>query len=141
MIRRPPRSTRTDTLCPYTTLFRSLLARLAEKRGDLAAALANTKPVILDSHAGEVVSRERRLAYLQVQFDTRIKEQQIALLEEVNKVAALNVTATKSRQQQRSFGLWALPATANLPAVLLRRSFSLRSRTRWPTRRSSSIPA
>src|SRR3546814_14703587 len=26
MIRRPPRSTRTDTLCPYTTLFRSLRA-------------------------------------------------------------------------------------------------------------------
>src|SRR3546814_11787317 len=25
MIRRPPRSTRTDTLCPYTTLFRSLV--------------------------------------------------------------------------------------------------------------------
>src|SRR3546814_6377648 len=23
MIRRPPRSTRTDTLCPYTTLFRA----------------------------------------------------------------------------------------------------------------------
>src|SRR3546814_3139934 len=28
MIRRPPRSTRTDTLCPYTTLFRSLRPRL-----------------------------------------------------------------------------------------------------------------
>src|SRR3546814_17668378 len=27
MIRRPPRSTRTDTLFPYTTLFRSLLDR------------------------------------------------------------------------------------------------------------------
>src|SRR3546814_6297507 len=27
MIRRPPRSTRTDTLFPYTTLFRSLLQR------------------------------------------------------------------------------------------------------------------
>src|SRR3546814_12920587 len=27
MIRRPPRSTRTDTLFPYTTLFRSLLTR------------------------------------------------------------------------------------------------------------------
>src|SRR3546814_9626628 len=26
MIRRPPRSTRTDTLCPYTTLFRSSAA-------------------------------------------------------------------------------------------------------------------
>src|SRR3546814_20543574 len=26
MIRRPPRATRTDTLCPYTTLFRSATA-------------------------------------------------------------------------------------------------------------------
>src|SRR3546814_15953116 len=30
MIRRPPRSTRTDTLVPYTTLFRSLHRSLAE---------------------------------------------------------------------------------------------------------------
>src|SRR3546814_5480340 len=29
MIRRPPRSTRTDTLFPYTTLFRSRLAAIA----------------------------------------------------------------------------------------------------------------
>src|SRR3546814_9601296 len=29
MIRRPPRSTRTDTLFPYTTLFRSWLCRVA----------------------------------------------------------------------------------------------------------------
>src|SRR3546814_14327459 len=34
MIRRPPRSTRTDTLFPYTTLFRSELARDAEAMGD-----------------------------------------------------------------------------------------------------------
>src|SRR3546814_7737197 len=32
MIRRPPRSTRTDTLFPYTTLFRSLLAEHGVKR-------------------------------------------------------------------------------------------------------------
>src|SRR3546814_7341409 len=30
MIRRPPRSTRTDTLFPYTTLFRSLALAYAE---------------------------------------------------------------------------------------------------------------
>src|SRR3546814_12169701 len=30
MIRRPPRSTRTDTLFPYTTLFRSWLSRTAQ---------------------------------------------------------------------------------------------------------------
>src|SRR3546814_2875419 len=35
MIRRPPRSTRTDTLFPYTTLFRSLEARHAEPRGQV----------------------------------------------------------------------------------------------------------
>src|SRR3546814_15556012 len=41
MIRRPPRSTRTDTLFPYTTLFRSVVAaidavahRFAEFRRD-----------------------------------------------------------------------------------------------------------
>src|SRR3546814_1228194 len=31
MIRRPPRSTRTDTLFPYTTLFRSLARDLADE--------------------------------------------------------------------------------------------------------------
>src|SRR3546814_3321259 len=38
MIRRPPRSTRTDTLFPYTTLFRSLLGtqcRLGKRGFDL----------------------------------------------------------------------------------------------------------
>src|SRR3546814_1129301 len=33
MIRRPPRSTRTDTLFPYTTLFRSPLSDLVRRRG------------------------------------------------------------------------------------------------------------
>src|SRR3546814_7466782 len=34
MIRRPPRSSRTDTLFPYTTLFRSLRLLLADAFGD-----------------------------------------------------------------------------------------------------------
>src|SRR3546814_19061879 len=33
MIRRPPRSTRTDTLFPYTTLFRSFVAALDQVPG------------------------------------------------------------------------------------------------------------
>src|SRR3546814_4497405 len=33
MIRRPPRSTRTDTLFPYTTLFRSVHDRLEQQGG------------------------------------------------------------------------------------------------------------
>src|SRR3546814_14798915 len=35
MIRRPPRSTRTDTLFPYTTLFRSVLVARQERRREL----------------------------------------------------------------------------------------------------------
>src|SRR3546814_11911166 len=34
MIRRPPRSTRTDTLFPYTTLFRSCFTDSADLRSD-----------------------------------------------------------------------------------------------------------
>src|SRR3546814_18142718 len=34
MIRRPPRSTRTDTLCPYTTLFRSHEYPCAARQGE-----------------------------------------------------------------------------------------------------------
>src|SRR3546814_19747622 len=40
MIRRPPRSTRTDTLFPYTTLFRSLIFHAGDRaRGDTGTAL------------------------------------------------------------------------------------------------------
>src|SRR3546814_11701560 len=52
MIRRPPRSTRTDTLCPYTTLFRSAiggalgLADAEHARGAIGADLvAEPHPV------------------------------------------------------------------------------------------------
>src|SRR3546814_6906279 len=36
MIRRPPRSTRTDTLFPYTTLFRSLRQARRDRQGGAA---------------------------------------------------------------------------------------------------------
>src|SRR3546814_1017062 len=44
MIRRPPRSTRTDTLFPYTTLFRSVaqsaaIARRSARIGSFASSL------------------------------------------------------------------------------------------------------
>src|SRR3546814_20787198 len=38
MIRRPPRSTRTDTLLPYTTLFRSSGHGGADRRGHIGAS-------------------------------------------------------------------------------------------------------
>src|SRR3546814_18556131 len=50
MIRRPPRSTRTDTLFPYTTLFRSgSLAHIG--RGQLDGALDVHRGVQRDHHS------------------------------------------------------------------------------------------
>src|SRR3546814_10308926 len=45
MIRRPPRSTRTDTLFPYTTLFRSVVLWNAAKRAgfQLRASFPHTQ--------------------------------------------------------------------------------------------------
>src|SRR3546814_15577468 len=80
MIRRPPRSTRTDTLFPYTTLFRSerltgtladrdqelaglidtsgrFLAELAARRDELSAVLARGD--VAAGEASELLARHR----------------------------------------------------------------------------------
>src|SRR3546814_9720725 len=44
MIRRPPRSTRTDTLFPYTTLFRSCWRRRAQRQAGLLTAAIQQHP-------------------------------------------------------------------------------------------------
>src|SRR3546814_6145363 len=60
MIRRPPRSTRTDTLFPYTTLFRSSRERgriqRLRRRFDPGAARARRRA----QAAGHVYRRHRR---------------------------------------------------------------------------------
>src|SRR3546814_5797118 len=62
MIRRPPRSTRTDTLFPYTTLFRSFLdcgvglARLQIEGGQLAGDAALMRS---EEHTSELQSLMR----------------------------------------------------------------------------------
>src|SRR3546814_20640613 len=48
MIRRPPRSTRTDTLFPSPTLFRSRLGRLLQPR--LGDDLAHPRAEMLEAH-------------------------------------------------------------------------------------------
>src|SRR3546814_15118871 len=58
MIRRPPRSTRTDTLFPYTTLFRSIvvLAELVDGRD-----LESDRPAPRDDSAAKDVRNARIL--------------------------------------------------------------------------------
>src|SRR3546814_10812097 len=81
MIRRPPRSTRTDTLCPYTTPFRSLAAcngdepPLATFGGthdadvtnsrNTGSSLANPRFELADRVAGKPVRSEEHTSELQ----------------------------------------------------------------------------
>src|SRR3546814_19596666 len=65
MIRRPPRSTRTDTLFPYTTLFRSLMhdperASAAESREFQSRCRMPLGDIACHVHAAE---KERRSAF------------------------------------------------------------------------------
>src|SRR3546814_20269284 len=64
MIRRPPRSTRTDTLFPYTTLFRSLQRRHAggglEHVGEPAFRQAYGGGHLGDRHAAPATGLDRK---------------------------------------------------------------------------------
>src|SRR3546814_10376559 len=61
MIRRPPRSTRTDTLFPYTTLFRSISATviIAAKTVNWSLKFHRCEPITLD--AGEAIPAQSRI--------------------------------------------------------------------------------
>src|SRR3546814_16490461 len=66
MIRRPPRSTRTDTLFPYTTLFRSFEDRIAAGEvivGERKQLLADEAAVLQSkgAHAADLVGRRAGL--------------------------------------------------------------------------------
>lgn len=108
-----------------------LLARLAERRDDPAAALKQFKRAMEATEAAERAARERRLAYLQVEFDTKVKEQQIALLEAEKELAELQASDHRRRQWVLAAGMGGLLLTAMLLTWLLRRSFRDRRRYRW----------
>src|SRR3546814_9332963 len=59
MIRRPPRSTRTDTLFPYTTLFRSVRARTLHLAGEHLRAGGDGR---VGRGVGDAIQRDALLA-------------------------------------------------------------------------------
>src|SRR3546814_7396605 len=65
MIRRPPRSTRTDTLLPYTTLFRSPTERATRSALALRKGAAWTV-LIVDGSAGTAAKRSAAMSVVRV---------------------------------------------------------------------------
>src|SRR3546814_19680209 len=73
MIRRPPRSTRTDTLFPYTTLFRSNIINgvdLGAHSGDVSAILLDLTPRETMNLAADFARLLQREASDAVEFRT-----------------------------------------------------------------------
>src|SRR3546814_7386974 len=63
MIRRPPRSTRTDTLVPYTTLFRSVLTQPISATSSSSAHdihYAQQVKILINREGGKHAERPRR---------------------------------------------------------------------------------
>src|SRR3546814_18027939 len=64
-MRRPPRSTRTDALCPYTTLFRSIGAPDAQHRPRLSLRSAGVtegkQPRMTATQAGATTALTHRI--------------------------------------------------------------------------------
>src|SRR3546814_8852431 len=58
MIRRPPRSTRTDTLFPYTTLFRSKEIRAAFRSPGCIGHLLDQEHIVGKTRRRDVVQRD-----------------------------------------------------------------------------------
>lgn len=108
-----------------------LRAALAEINGDISGALAHLKEAAVFTKEAERDARERRVAYLQVHFDTRIKEQQIALLEAENSLAELRTTAGQRRQLLLVTLLGGLLVVGVLLSIVLRRTFHDRQHFRW----------
>src|SRR3546814_15580078 len=84
MIRRPPRSTRTDTLFPYPTLFRSDVVALAfngeqrrtadRRRVDLFAAIGQIA-------LGQPVILKHPLHGLEIEFGGKVEHREILVVE------------------------------------------------------------
>src|SRR3546814_7072316 len=84
MLRRPPRSTRTDTLFPYTTLFRSQAADLRRHGGREEQRLADLRQQADNAlDVGHEAHVEHAVGLVDHQ-DLHVGEQDLAALEEVD---------------------------------------------------------
>src|SRR3546814_6883210 len=111
MIRRPPRSTRTDTLFPYTTLFRSYIAEFEKCRAlleDLSEPeaiqlfLNGLKPKLQEHFAGNPSLRTRSEEHTsELQSLMRISYAVFCLKKKKRKYSLIRTTSNKPTRLQQ----------------------------------------
>jgi len=107
-----------------------MLTNIADARGDSARALAFHREA--EAARSRLLEREgaMRLAYLRVEFDTQIKEQELALLREQNRVMQLEEAARNQQALVFMGGTASMGIIGLLLLLLLFRSQSERRRFR-----------
>src|SRR3546814_11822558 len=95
MIRRPPRSTRTDTLFPYTTLFRSL----GQGRADREDARRDRCDADQHSDAGAFAHHDRGHAR-EVAQERRRSEEHTSELQSLMRISYAVFCLKKKRQER-----------------------------------------
>src|SRR3546814_7865731 len=77
MIRRPPRSTRTDTLFPYTTLFRSLCSWLLKRVQHDGGGVTAEQP---DAQTAPIQSATSAATWFAASFSARATARGLSLV-------------------------------------------------------------
>lgn len=110
---------------------RRLLVQVAESRGDFQDALEHQQAA--ETAGKRLLDRERamRLAYLQVDFDMRRKEQQFDLLQEQYRVLELRQESQRQRRYLAFGGVAATTVIMLLLLLLLARTHSDRRHLLW----------
>src|SRR3546814_8418203 len=102
MIRRPPRSTRTDTLFPYTTLFRSQQLPLALER--TGRYLNLRYPITLLKIMAQVLILEQQLE----QLTTVLSEYNFSIILQPGLISRLVVRIFQERSEEHTSELQSL---------------------------------
>src|SRR3546814_7412931 len=99
MIRRPPRSTRTDTLFPYTTLFRSDWKKARSKQQQLQAAIAHLQrhgQTPQPQHLAQLATLGAEVARLKQQVEAAMTRAKQQISSQGASLAELKLAATRS---------------------------------------------
>src|SRR3546814_11174347 len=110
MLRRPPRSTRTDTLFPYTTLFRSTDQRLDVLREALTEDARKARSEGAEQQQRFAENLGQRLNELTQRNEQRIGEMRATLEQQLQKLQAVN---TQKLEQMRATVDEKLPSPLN----------------------------
>lgn len=100
----------------YLAITHQLLGEIASERGDYAEALHHALEQIDARERFLDVERARQLAYLEIEFETRFKEQELALLREQQRVSELQ---EQTRLQQRRLHTMAYASGGFLTLILI----------------------